>query len=69
MSRTHLLQTTLFPAVSDEVGPLSPALEHVVAILALIPLAKFVRPRSGQVGHPLAERQNLVCLSTRFGPL
>jgi hypothetical protein len=49
----------LFPAVSEQVGPLTPQLEHLVSILALIPLGKFVESSRGRVGHPPCERQNL----------
>jgi Transposase domain (DUF772) len=55
----HLLQTTLFPAISDEVGPLSPSLELLAAVLAMIPLGKFTLPKRGQVGHPRCDRQSL----------
>ena len=55
----HLLQTALFPMVSDQVGALSPQLESLVSILALVPLGKFVSSTRGQVGHPSCERQSL----------
>jgi hypothetical protein len=55
----HLLQFTLFPAVNDQVGSLTPELESLVSILALVPLGKFVESSRGQVGHPTCERQNL----------
>lgn len=55
----HLLQSTLFPVLSDQVGCLTPELETFVSILALVPLGKFVASSHGQVGHPSCERQNL----------
>jgi hypothetical protein len=55
----HLLQTTLFPAVSEQVGTLTAELETLVSILALVPLGKFVESSRGHVGHPSCERQNL----------
>src|SRR5260370_23241840 len=55
----HVLQSALFPVVSEEVGPLTPQLEHLVSILALVPLGKFVQSSRGQVGHPRCERESL----------
>lgn len=56
---SHLLQTTLLPAVSDEIGTLTPQLESLVSVLALVPLGKIVESNRHQVGHPSCERQNL----------
>jgi hypothetical protein len=46
-----------FPAVADEVGPLTPEVEPVVTILSMVPLAKFVASSRGHVGHPRCDRQ------------
>lgn len=55
----HLLQTALFPALEQEVGALTPATQLVAAIVAMLPLTKYVLPSRGFVGHPRDDRQAL----------
>jgi hypothetical protein len=55
----HVLQDSLFPALEQEVGPLTPGVQLLVAVLGMVPLAKYVLPSRGFVGHPRDDRQAL----------
>lgn len=55
----HLLQTALFPALEQEIGTLTPATQLVASIVGMLPLAKYVLPSRGFVGHPRDDRQAL----------
>lgn len=55
----HLFQSTLFPAVESEVGPLSNDTQLLVSIIGMIPLAKYVPPSGGYIGRPQRDRQAL----------
>ena len=52
----HLLQTSLFPIVEEEVGELSEAGKRLVATLSMIPLQRFVPVSRGWIGRPQKDR-------------
>ena len=41
----HVLQQELFPRLTEAAGPLSPHLELLAAVAALLPLERFLSPR------------------------
>src|ERR1039457_1424844 len=51
-----LLQKQLFPAVAEELGPLSNKHEQLVRTLALLGLEGFTSSRRGLVGRPGHDR-------------
>jgi len=53
---SHLLQTTLFPILQDELGALTPPAKRLVATLEMIPLARFVPSSRGWIGRPSKDR-------------
>ena len=53
-------QRSLFPALEDVVGPLSPKFERLVAVIEFVSLEEHVMPRFvGGRGRPRADRQSL----------
>ena len=48
----HLLQSSLFPLLEEEVGPLGERAKQLVATLEMIPLARFVPRSKGWIGRP-----------------
>ena len=52
----HVLQTGLFPALSEELGELTESAKRLVATLEMIPLARFVPSNRGWVGRPSKDR-------------
>ena len=52
----HLLQSALFPAVEEEIGPLGKTSKRLISILSLIPLARFVPVSRGWMGRPQKDR-------------
>jgi hypothetical protein len=52
----HLLQTKLFPVVEEEVGELSETSKRLIAVLSLIPLARFIPSSGGWMGRPSKDR-------------
>jgi len=52
----HVLQTGLFPALSEELGELTESAKRLVATLEMIPLARFVPSSRGWVGRPSKDR-------------
>src|SRR5579864_9468554 len=52
----HLLQTSLFPIVEQEVGELSETGKRLVATLSMIPLQRFVPVSRGWIGRPQKDR-------------
>lgn len=52
----HLLQTSLFGVVEDDLGPLSETARRLIAILTLIPLQRFVPASRGWMGRPSKDR-------------
>lgn len=56
MQFAHLLQTALFPVVEEQVGVLSDTAKRLIAILSMIPLARFVPASRGWIGRPQKDR-------------
>jgi hypothetical protein len=52
----HLLQTSLFPRLEDQLGALSETAQRLIAILSLIPLQRFVPVAQGWMGRPCKDR-------------
>jgi hypothetical protein len=52
----HVLQTGLFPILSEELGALTPSAKRLVATLEMIPLARFVPSSRGWIGRPSKDR-------------
>jgi hypothetical protein len=57
----HVLQTQLFPAVEDAVGELDGTARRLVAVLEMIPLARFVPASRGWIGRPSKDRLAIAC--------
>lgn len=55
---SHLLQTSLFPRIEEEIGELGARARLLVQVLAMAPLAPWLRP-SNKPGRPCLDRQNL----------
>lgn len=53
---SHLLQSALFPVLEEEVGELSETARHLVAILELLPLDRFIPSSRGWSGRPPRNR-------------
>jgi hypothetical protein len=49
---THVLQSQLFPVLEETVGELDATAKRLVAILEMIPLARFVPASRGWLGRP-----------------
>jgi hypothetical protein len=60
---THLSQQDLFPHVSRAVGPLTPQLELLISVLALLPLERLLAARRARTGRPAKDR---AALATAF---
>jgi hypothetical protein len=58
---SHLMQTALFPALEQEVGILDPTAQRLVAVLEMIPLARFLPCGGGWVGRPAKDRDAVAC--------
>jgi hypothetical protein len=52
----HVLQTRLFPNLEEELGELSHSAKRLVAVLEMIPLARFVPCSRGWIGRPSKDR-------------
>lgn len=52
----HVLQSSLFPMLQDELGKLTGPAKRLVATLEMIPLARFVPCGRGWVGRPSKDR-------------
>jgi hypothetical protein len=57
----HVLQSSLFPALEEEVGPLGERAKQLVATLEMIPLARFVPSSKGWIGRPSKDRYAVAC--------
>ena len=53
----HVLQSSLFPVLEEEVGALGKLAKRLVATLEMIPLARFVPSSKGWIGRPSKDRQ------------
>jgi Transposase DDE domain/Transposase domain (DUF772) len=58
---THVLQSQLFPTVEEAVGKLDDTARRLVAVLEMIPLARFVPASHGWVGRPPKDRLAIAC--------
>jgi len=52
----HVLQCQLFPALEEATGELDDTARRLVAVLELIPLARFVPAARGWIGRPSKDR-------------
>lgn len=52
----HMLQTGLFPVLEEELGELTEPAKRLVAVLEMIPLARFVPASRGWMGRPSKDR-------------
>ncbi len=52
----HVLQNQLFPSLEEELGDLSGSAKRLVAVLEMIPLARFVPGSRGWIGRPSKDR-------------
>jgi hypothetical protein len=52
----HILQSSLFPRLQDELGKLTGPAKRLVAALEMIPLARFIPCARGWVGRPSKDR-------------
>ena len=59
----HVLQSSLFPALQDELGTLSRPAKRLIAVLEMVPLARFVPGGRGWVGRPSKDR---LAIATSF---
>ena len=57
----HVLQNQLFPAVEEAVGELDDTARRLVAVLEMIPLARFVPASRGWIGRPSKDRLAIAC--------
>jgi hypothetical protein len=58
----HVLQTRLFPSLEEDLGgELSGSAKRLVAVLEMIPLARFVPSSRGWVGRPSKDRLAIAC--------
>jgi hypothetical protein len=57
----HLLQGELFPVLQQTTGKLTDTAERFVAVLAMIPLARFVPLSRGWNGRPPKDRYAIAC--------
>src|SRR5260370_27291740 len=53
----RVLQGVLFPALQEELGPLTEKQQQVVAVLDMVHLEAFIASSSGGVGRPLKDRR------------
>jgi hypothetical protein len=59
----HVLQQDLIPRLDESIGPLSPPLQLLVAVAALLPLDRLLTARRAATGRPPADR---AALATAF---
>jgi hypothetical protein len=57
----HVMQSSLFPVLEEEVGPLGERAKQLVATLEMIPLARFVPSSKGWIGRPSKDRYSVAC--------
>lgn len=57
----HVLQSSLFPVLEEEVGPLGERAKQLVATLEMIPLARFIPSSKGWIGRPSKDRYAIAC--------
>jgi hypothetical protein len=52
----HLLQTSLFPAIEEEAGPLSDLGKRLITVLSMLPFQRFIPISQGWNGRPAKDR-------------
>ena len=57
----HLLQSQLFPVLEQATGELDDTARRLVAVLEMIPLARFVPASRGWIGRPSKDRLAIAC--------
>jgi len=57
----HLLQDELFPTLEASTGELSETAQRLIAVLAMIPLQRFLPVAQGWNGRPAKDRYALAC--------
>lgn len=57
----HMLQDELFPIIEAEVGELTEPAKRLIAVLAMIPLRRFVPVSQGWNGRPCKDRYAIAC--------
>ena len=57
----HVLQSQLFPALEEATGELDDTARRLVAVLEMIPLARFVPAARGWIGRPSKDRLAIAC--------
>lgn len=57
----HLLQDELFPNLEAATGELSETAQHLIAVLAMIPLRRFLPVAQGWNGRPSKDRYAIAC--------
>jgi len=57
----HVLQSSLFPVLEEEVGQLGECAKKLVTTLEMIPLARFVPSSKGWIGRPSKDRYAVAC--------
>ncbi len=57
----HVLQSQLFPALEEANGELDATARRLVAVLEMIPLARFVPSARGWIGRPAKDRMAIAC--------
>jgi hypothetical protein len=58
---THVLQKQLFPAVEEYTGALDATARRLMAVLAMVPLARFLPCSRGWIGRPSKDRLAIAC--------
>jgi len=53
----HLLQQELFPILEQACGEMDGTIKHLVAILEMVEVGRYIPSGSGQVGRPARDRQ------------
>jgi hypothetical protein len=57
----HVLQSQLFPVLEEHAGELDDTARRLVAVLEMIPLARFVPSGRGWIGRPSKDRLAIAC--------
>jgi Transposase DDE domain/Transposase domain (DUF772) len=57
----HMLQNELFPTIQAEVGELTEPAKRLTAVLAMIPLRRFIPVTQGWNGRPAKDRYCIAC--------
>jgi len=57
----QVLQSRLFPALQEELGPLTSSANRLVATLEMIPLERFIPSGRGGTGRPAKDRYPIAC--------